>query len=122
MVFLDTEEVAFLMINNDDEKLEEKLDGIRKQKQKFVCLNDNLNHTHPETPKIKTMLFDFYSSLFPLPSSFELPPGQYNQHLYIDFYRKEKSFSFNFTQLFSYSFLLFISFLISKLIYIKFSK
>lgn len=85
-----TEEVAFLMVNNDDMELESKMDGIRKKKHKFVCLNDNLDHFNSTTPMIKQMLVDFYLSLFPHPSSFELPPGKYNEFLYIDHYRELK--------------------------------
>jgi len=35
-------------------------------------------------------LKDFYDSMFPLPSSYELPPGQLNQFLYMEEYRKYK--------------------------------
>jgi len=78
-----TDEVAFLMIENNDTIAQGKLDGIRQKRQKFICLNDNMNHTDPNSVKVVKVLHDFYESLFPRPSSFELPPGKLNPFSYI---------------------------------------
>jgi hypothetical protein len=67
----DTTEVAFVMVKNNDTNLQQKLDGVRKNRHKFICLNDNLFHDDPNTPLVKQMMHDFYSALLPLPSPFE---------------------------------------------------
>ncbi|KAK5580536.1 hypothetical protein RB653_000556 [Dictyostelium firmibasis] len=84
-----TDEVAFLMVENDHTSMQNKFDGIRTKRQKFICLNDNINHTSPNTTKVVQVLHGFYDSLFPLPSSFELPPGQFNNFQYIDDFKAE---------------------------------
>ena len=45
---LGTDEVAFLMVSEDDNTIESRLDGIRHRQHKFVCLNDNMNHSNPD--------------------------------------------------------------------------
>lgn len=89
---IESPDVAFLMVTTNDTKLEvravqtqrdgqsvaavraqEKLDGIRVQRQKFVCLNDNLQHTDNHSRLAVATLHEFYEGLFPLKSSFELP-------------------------------------------------
>eukprot|EP00276_Gloeochaete_wittrockiana_P022415 CAMPEP_0184363474 /NCGR_PEP_ID=MMETSP1089-20130417/139932_1 /TAXON_ID=38269 ORGANISM="Gloeochaete wittrockiana, Strain SAG46.84" /NCGR_SAMPLE_ID=MMETSP1089 /ASSEMBLY_ACC=CAM_ASM_000445 /LENGTH=231 /DNA_ID=CAMNT_0026703977 /DNA_START=13 /DNA_END=704 /DNA_ORIENTATION=- len=81
---LGTEDVAFIMINENDTRLENRLDGIRREQQRFICLNDDIDHSSPNAPFAVELLHNFYNSLFPLPSSFELPPGKRNEFLYID--------------------------------------
>mmetsp|Transcript_29765 Transcript_29765/g.41873 ORF Transcript_29765/g.41873 Transcript_29765/m.41873 type:complete len:1134 (-) Transcript_29765:66-3467(-) len=82
----DTEEVAFLMVNNNASTTLKSLDGIRERRQKFICLNDNMNHTDPSVKEVLGVIKDFYDSLYPLPSSFELPPGVENPFLHLDEY------------------------------------
>jgi len=68
---LESDEVAFLMVNNNATNVEKSLDGIRERRQKFVCLNDNMNHNDPSSADVVKVLRNFYESLYPLPSSFE---------------------------------------------------
>lgn len=59
------------------------LDDIRKHKKKFICLNDNIDHSKEGAELAKLILVDFYESLFPHASSFEIP-GQYrNRFLHL---------------------------------------
>jgi hypothetical protein len=81
---IDSPEVAFQMISTNQSNLDEKLDGIRVRRQKFICLNDNMNHADRNNHASLRKLRDFYESLYPLPSSFELPPDRPNKVLYID--------------------------------------
>lgn len=83
-----TEEVAFIMINENDTAIENRMDGIRKNQQKFICLNDNINHGSPKAQQMVKILHDLYESIVPIPSSFELPSGKRNPVLYIDEYRE----------------------------------
>jgi UDP-N-acetylglucosamine-lysosomal-enzyme len=53
---LDTEEVAFLMIGLNATNVQKSLDGIRERRQKFICLNDNIDHNDPRAEKVRTSL------------------------------------------------------------------
>lgn len=78
-----TDEVAFLRINQNDTELQSRLDGIRERQHLFICLNDDIEHDDPRAGDAVALLHEFYQSLVPLPSSFELPPERYHQHSYI---------------------------------------
>ena len=80
----DTTTVGFIMVGNNDTTLQGKLDGIRLNRHKFICLNDNLNHSDPDSQEVLKMLRDFYVSMYPNRSSFELPPGVTNPYLHVD--------------------------------------
>ena len=73
--------VAFEMITDDLNRTQVQLDSIRARKPKFICVNDDMEAAPPETRKA---LHDFYESLFPLPSQFELPEGETNPILHFD--------------------------------------
>jgi hypothetical protein len=81
---LDTDEVAFIMIGTNSTDVLRAIDGIRMKKQRFICLNDNMNHSDPRSLDVIKVLQDFYKSIVPLPSTFELPPNKTNRYLYID--------------------------------------
>jgi len=75
------EEITFKMIRNNVSHLIHQLDWIRKNRRKFVCLNDNIDHDNPQSKVIRTILKDFLEYLFPEPSQFELPRGFRNKFL-----------------------------------------
>jgi len=81
---VDTDEVAFVMIGTNKTDVRRSLDGIRQRRQKFVCLNDNMNHSNPHSVEVVKVIQEFYKSFLPLPSSFELPPNKTNRYLYIE--------------------------------------
>eukprot|EP00698_Gefionella_okellyi_P022212 TRINITY_DN7324_c0_g1_i1.p1 TRINITY_DN7324_c0_g1~~TRINITY_DN7324_c0_g1_i1.p1 ORF type:complete len:1088 (+),score=214.86 TRINITY_DN7324_c0_g1_i1:124-3387(+) len=83
------DDVSFMMIHDNDTKTRKDLDSMRHEQRKFVCLNDDMNKTHPN-PKVIEALHDFYMSYFPLKSQFELPDGQVNQFLWFDDYMADK--------------------------------
>lgn len=62
------------------------LDEILAGKTKFICLNDNMDHSSNESEAVVKEIEKFYLTLFPLPSSFELPPGKRNTELYLSEY------------------------------------
>ena len=90
---LGDEDVTFKMIRNNVSYLIFQLDWIRKNKRKFVCLNDNIDHTKPDAEIIRTVLKDFFESMFPVPSQFELSSKYRNKFLYIDELRAWKESS-----------------------------
>ncbi|GIY39560.1 hypothetical protein CDAR_539301 [Caerostris darwini] len=77
------EEVAFKMIHNNLSQVLGQIDDLRKRPKKFVCLNDNMNHGTQEAELIRTVIQDFYESLFPVKSRFELSPEYRNKFLYV---------------------------------------
>ncbi|EFA84682.1 putative glycophosphotransferase [Heterostelium album PN500] len=78
-----TDEVAFLMVDDNYTVTQSRLDGVRQRRHKFICLNDNINHDKPTAPLAIKVVHDFYESLFPRPSSFELPASTTNHFQYI---------------------------------------
>ncbi|XP_064011528.1 N-acetylglucosamine-1-phosphotransferase subunits alpha/beta isoform X2 [Pogoniulus pusillus] len=77
------EEIAFKMIRTNVSHVVGQLDDIRKNPRKFVCLNDNIDHSHKDAPTVKAVLRDFYESMFPVPSQFELPREYRNRFLHM---------------------------------------
>ena len=60
------------------------MDEIRKKKKKFICLNDNIDHSKEGADLAKLILLDFYESIFPHPSQFEIPNQYRNRFLHMD--------------------------------------
>ncbi|XP_067998346.1 N-acetylglucosamine-1-phosphotransferase subunits alpha/beta isoform X1 [Melanerpes formicivorus] len=77
------EEIAFKMIRTNVSHVVGQLDDIRKNPRKFVCLNDNIDHSHKDAQTVKAVLRDFYESMFPIPSQFELPREYRNRFLHM---------------------------------------
>ncbi|KAK7886110.1 hypothetical protein WMY93_025731 [Mugilogobius chulae] len=78
------EEIAFKMVRTNVSHVVGQLDDIRKNPRKFVCLNDNIDHSHKDAATVKAVLRDFYESMFPLPSQFELPREYRNRFLHME--------------------------------------
>lgn len=74
--------VAFEMINSNILSTVLKLDKIRKNPTKFVCINDNVYRRH-NLSTINAIWYDFYLSLFPVPSKFELPSEYRSRFAYV---------------------------------------
>lgn len=75
--------IAFKMLTSNVSEVVGHLDEIRRKPSKFVCLNDNLNYEKTEENElVRAVLYDFYLSLFPHPSKFELPSEFRNRFLY----------------------------------------
>ncbi|CAN7998761.1 unnamed protein product, partial [Ixodes hexagonus] len=77
------EDYAFKMIDNNASRVLAQLDGLRKDLKKFICLNDNIDHLNKDSDLVKAVVHDFYESLFPTPSQFELPPEYRNRFLHM---------------------------------------
>ncbi|XP_043273612.1 N-acetylglucosamine-1-phosphotransferase subunits alpha/beta [Venturia canescens] len=64
----------FEMLTSNISATVQILDEIRREPKKFICLNDDMDPTRrAENEVIRALLHDFYRSLYPLRSSFELP-------------------------------------------------
>ncbi len=83
------EEVSFKMIRSNATILAKELDELNKHLKKFMCLNDNIEHKEKiDVTIIKEMLVEFYESMFPHRSNFELPPNKRNKFVYIHDYNQ----------------------------------
>ncbi|CAL8242535.1 unnamed protein product [Merluccius merluccius] len=78
------EEIAFKMVRTNVSHVVGQLDDIRRNPRKFICLNDNIDHGHKDAATVKAVLRDFYESMFPLVSQFELPREYRNRFLHMD--------------------------------------
>ena len=91
------DDLAFKMIHNNVTTVLNQLDWVRKNRRKFICINDDLDHDRADTKTIRRVLRDFYESFFPIPSQFELKGNYKNRFLYKrdldDWTRQSKLFS-----------------------------
>ena len=62
----------------------EHLDDLRRNPQKFICINDNMNHSKESAHLAKLYIRDYFESVLPKPSQFELPPNYRNRFLHVD--------------------------------------
>lgn len=70
---LGDEGTKFVMISGDPLEIQVKLNNLIREPRKFVCLNDNIDYKlRTEAKRLKEIVSNFYTSLFPLKSSFEL--------------------------------------------------
>jgi UDP-N-acetylglucosamine-lysosomal-enzyme len=61
-----------------------ELDDVRRNPRKFLCLNDDMDEASPDTETVSALRADFFESLFPIRSSFELPDNYRNRFLRTD--------------------------------------
>jgi len=76
--------VAFVMVHTNATTTRNKLDGLREKARKFICINDDVDHTDPASAKTLNLVRAFYQWAYPHPSQFELPAGKANPVLYYD--------------------------------------
>lgn len=73
------DQTSFKMIRSNASLVLKDLDELRKNPKKFICLNDDMDATaSSQVAKVRLLLRDYYLSLFPEPSSFELPKDREN--------------------------------------------
>uniref|UniRef100_A0A182WG63 LNR domain-containing protein n=1 Tax=Anopheles minimus TaxID=112268 RepID=A0A182WG63_9DIPT len=78
----------FKMLTSNITQVVDALDELRKTPKKFNCINDNLSNDRPEENQLVTALLeDFYLSLFPARSNFELESTYRNRFQRYDDYR-----------------------------------
>ncbi|KAG7159870.1 N-acetylglucosamine-1-phosphotransferase subunits alpha/beta-like [Homarus americanus] len=75
--------IHFKMVTSNVSIVVHMLDEVRKNPRKFICLNSNLDPRSKENDLIHALVQDTYESLFPVPSSFELPINYRNRFLYV---------------------------------------
>ncbi|XP_034943289.1 N-acetylglucosamine-1-phosphotransferase subunits alpha/beta [Chelonus insularis] len=75
----------FEMLTSNVSQIVQLLDEIRREPKKFICLNDDMDPSRKsENEIIRALLNDFYRSLYPLRSNFELPAQYRNRFSHRD--------------------------------------
>lgn len=116
------EEVAFKMLRSNETLLQNDLNFIRTNPKKFICLNDNFDHNEnaDEKNRLKLILKDFYRSLFPKRSAFELDEMEENEFNNFDEYLQWLELNRNNYNIYNHFIFLFFLFNIILLVFIYF--
>ncbi|XP_051162524.1 N-acetylglucosamine-1-phosphotransferase subunits alpha/beta [Leptopilina boulardi] len=73
----------FEMLTSNISMTVQILDEIRREPKKFICLNDDMDpNRRSENEIVRALLNDFYRSLYPIKSRFELPSQYRNRFSY----------------------------------------
>eukprot|EP01062_Namystynia_karyoxenos_P004868 TRINITY_DN11719_c0_g1_i2.p1 TRINITY_DN11719_c0_g1~~TRINITY_DN11719_c0_g1_i2.p1 ORF type:complete len:1078 (+),score=220.64 TRINITY_DN11719_c0_g1_i2:102-3335(+) len=78
----DASGVGFLMAGDNATIVRRKLDRMAANRPKFVCINDNMNHSDAASAESVAAVQNFLQTLLPHPSSFEHPAGSGNGFLH----------------------------------------
>ena len=80
----DSDDVEFQEVTSNVTDMIAKLDLIKQQHKLFLCLQDSVNH-NPENEKgneiVYSLMEDFYKTMYPAASQFELPADLRNRYL-----------------------------------------
>eukprot|EP01065_Artemidia_motanka_P025432 TRINITY_DN30429_c0_g1_i1.p1 TRINITY_DN30429_c0_g1~~TRINITY_DN30429_c0_g1_i1.p1 ORF type:complete len:1167 (+),score=341.75 TRINITY_DN30429_c0_g1_i1:208-3708(+) len=79
---MEENEVSFFMIKNNATVVQRQMDHILWKRPKFICINDNMNHSDASVSQVLHVLHTFFAEYFPWKSDFELPPGKANPFLH----------------------------------------
>ena len=81
------DDVQFYMVSDNTTHVSQRLDELRVQMPKFICLNDDMNKTDVEAGRVSgssVLLREFYESYFPVRCAFELDEGVRNEFMYVE--------------------------------------
>ena len=80
----DGDDVEFQEVTSNVTDMISKLDLIKQQHKLFLCMQDGISHS-PENEKnnklVYSLMDDFYKTMYPVPSQFELPSDLRNRYL-----------------------------------------
>ena len=71
------------MLDSNASHVVAKLDELRKNEKKFVCINDNMNHDSDDIEIIQNLIQDFFLTFFPKRSGYELSSEYRNRKFVI---------------------------------------
>lgn len=80
----DLDDVTFFMVRDNATVVGSQMDHVLHKRPKFLCVNDNMNHSHPEHKRVVATLQQLFAAYYPRASMFELPDGQRNPFLSLD--------------------------------------
>lgn len=72
------EDVTFVMVRNNATIVRHQMDHVLYKRPKFLCINDDMNHTSEAYGEVLSIVEDMFQSYYPVPSSFELRGGERN--------------------------------------------
>ena len=77
------EDVLFVSLTTDLELVEQSMRQFLLHPTKWMCLNDDLDHTDPASRRVVRRVHEFYDFLFPTPSQFEYHDSTRNELLHV---------------------------------------
>ncbi|OQV20564.1 N-acetylglucosamine-1-phosphotransferase subunits alpha/beta [Hypsibius exemplaris] len=86
----DMEAFTFIRVSNNASLLRKQLHEVMRHPKKYVCLNDEVDYTREDASTIQIALRQFFQTLYPLSSAFELSHGGRNSFSHIEKYRAWK--------------------------------
>nr|XP_061809459.1 N-acetylglucosamine-1-phosphotransferase subunits alpha/beta-like [Nerophis lumbriciformis] len=86
-----SDEVHFKMIHNNVAEATRQFNDIKARPKKFVCINDDIDHSQSNAGNMKAKMAEFYKSMFPQPSQFELPQKMFGKFLHMDEYVRHQN-------------------------------
>ena len=79
-------DVEFYMLKDKPDEVKQKFKEIYHKKPKFICINDDMDHTKDPSNETLNELHDFFYKYYPYPSPFEITdPNEYHPY-----YRKDE--------------------------------
>jgi hypothetical protein len=72
------DDVTFVMVRNNATVVQHQMDHVLYKRPKFLCVNDDMNHSHADHHEVLRIVQTLLDTYFPVPSSFELPGGGRN--------------------------------------------
>jgi UDP-N-acetylglucosamine-lysosomal-enzyme len=82
-------DVAFKRLTSNASDVVRRLDDLRRNPAKFVCINDETDG-RADNRLARAVLLDYLDSVLPVPSSFELPAEYRNRYAHIDDVRRSQ--------------------------------
>eukprot|EP01059_Diplonema_ambulator_P003086 TRINITY_DN12724_c0_g1_i1.p1 TRINITY_DN12724_c0_g1~~TRINITY_DN12724_c0_g1_i1.p1 ORF type:complete len:1088 (+),score=329.81 TRINITY_DN12724_c0_g1_i1:47-3310(+) len=89
-IVMTEDEVSFFMIRNNATVVQRQMDHMMWKRARFMCINDNMNHSDPANREVLNVLLTFMKDYFPIATEFELPDGVENKHLHTFEYSPEE--------------------------------
>ncbi|XP_054609096.1 N-acetylglucosamine-1-phosphotransferase subunits alpha/beta-like isoform X2 [Dunckerocampus dactyliophorus] len=86
------QEIHFRLITNNMVSALRHFKEVRAQPKKFICMNDDIDHSKSNAKEVKIKLAEFYEAMFPQPSQFELPKDKTNRFLHMDELQKWQAY------------------------------
>ncbi|KAJ9469477.1 Exopolysaccharide phosphotransferase [Diplonema papillatum] len=79
---MEEDEISFFMVRDNATVAQRQMDHVLWKRAKFICINDNMNHSDPGTRGVKRVIHTLMREYFPIRTQFELPDGVENPHLH----------------------------------------
>ena len=82
--FKQDDDTWFVSLTNDAKLAKSKIDEIVLHPRKWICLNDDMDHSDKASLRVVRLIQDFYMHQFPNESQFEYHDDTVNEFLHVD--------------------------------------